>query len=179
MSRFYTRKIEAAELTGYLDDFASCLKTAVEDNAGVSFVLPFTFEDARSFWIENVRPMIESGAALLIGAEANGRIVGTVQLILNQPPNQSHRCDIAKLLVHPDFRQQGIAGKLMEHIEQEAAKHDKWLLVLDTATGGVAEKFYQKIGYTPIGSIPNFGKDAIGDGYHGTTFFYKDLRNNA
>jgi len=40
---------------------------------------------------------------------ADGRIVGTVQLGLDTPPNQPHRADIKKLLVHRSFSATALA----------------------------------------------------------------------
>src|SRR6267378_4485514 len=51
------------------------------------------------------------------GAE---RIVGTVQLELDMPPNQQHRAAVAKLLVHPAARRRGIARSMMMALEEIA-----------------------------------------------------------
>lgn len=175
MSDVEIRHCDTGTLETFADDFADCLVTAVEDNAGVSFVLPFTRDEAKAFWLDTVKPGLETGGIILLGAFVDGRVVGTVHLHISLPPNQPHRCEVSKLLVHPEFRQRGIAGKLMAGLEAEAAARGKWLIVLDTMTGGVAEKFYESIGYVPVGSIPEFAANSATDGFHATTFFYKKL----
>ena len=93
---------------GDLDALAEVLHAAVHDGASVSFVLPFSVEEARGFWRERVLPAVESGGRRMWVARLEGRLVGTVQLILDTPPNQRHRAEIAKLLVHPVARRRGV-----------------------------------------------------------------------
>ncbi|MEX0633164.1 GNAT family N-acetyltransferase [Serratia ureilytica] len=64
-------------------------------------------------------------------ALANGRPVGTVQLLLAMPDNGRHRAEVAKLMVHPQARRQGVA-QLMQEVQALAARHRRSLLVLDT-----------------------------------------------
>ena len=81
-------------------------------------------------------------------------LVGTVQVILALPPNQPHRAEIAKLLVHRSARRRGIAQLLMERAESEARAEGKSLLVLDAVTGGEAARLYERLGWTRVGEIP-------------------------
>src|SRR5260221_319774 len=95
-------------------------------------MLPYGRDDARKFF-EKVIASIASGDTVLVAAKLDGRIVGTVQLGLDMPPNQPHRGDIKKLLVHRAGRRRGIGAQLMERAEQEAKSRRRTLLVLDTA----------------------------------------------
>jgi hypothetical protein len=40
---------------------------------------------------------VAAGERIVLVAEHAGQIVGTVQLIIDQPENQPHRADVAKL----------------------------------------------------------------------------------
>ncbi len=102
---------------------------------------PFSHEDARAAF-EAFADDVEQGRRLLLAAFADGELVGTVQVILALPPNQPHRAEIAKLLVHRSARRRGIAQLLMERAEAEARAEGKTLLVLDTVTGDDAERLY-------------------------------------
>jgi GNAT superfamily N-acetyltransferase len=93
---------------------------------------------------------------LLLAAFDGGRVVGTVQVILALPPNQPHRGEIAKLLVHRSARRRGVARLLMERAESEASAEGKTLLVLDTVTGDPAERLYERLGWTRVGVIPGY-----------------------
>jgi ribosomal protein S18 acetylase RimI-like enzyme len=79
-----------------------------------------------------------------------------VQVVLAVPPNQPHRGEVAKLLVHRAARRQGIAERLMERAEAEARAEGKTLLVLDTVTGDPAERLYARLGWTRVGVIPDY-----------------------
>ena len=106
--------------------------------------------------------------------DAAGGIVGTVQLVMAMPDNQPHRADVAKMLVHRRARRQGVAQRLMAAIEAEARTEGKTVLVLDTVTGGDAERLYARAGWQRVGSVPNYA--LMPDGaLCATTFFHKPL----
>jgi GNAT superfamily N-acetyltransferase len=134
---------------------------------------PFSHDQARDAF-EAVAGEVEQGRRLLLGAFAEGRLVGTVQVILALPPNQLHRGEIAKLLVHRSARKRGIAQLLMEHAESEARAEGKTLLVLDTVTGDDAERLYTRLGWTTVGVIPGYALYPDGRPCD-TTVFWKAL----
>jgi GNAT superfamily N-acetyltransferase len=102
-------------------------------------------------------------------------IVGTVQVILDQPENQPHRGDLAKMLVHRRARRQGVGAALLAAAESCALKRGKTLLVLDTASGD-AERLYARQGWQRCGEIPNYA--LMPDGTPcATTIFFKFLRD--
>jgi GNAT superfamily N-acetyltransferase len=149
------RRLEVTELPAHLDSLAGVLADCVAGGASVSYLAPFSHEQARDAF-EAVAADVEKGRRLLLGAFAEGRLVGTVQVILALPPNQPHRAEIAKLLVHRSARKRGIAQLLMEHAESEARAEGKTLLVLDAVTGGDADRLYARLGWTRVGVIPGY-----------------------
>ena len=134
---------------------------------------PFPHEQARAAF-EAVAVEVEQGRRLLLAAFAEGDLVGTVQVILALPPNQPHRGEIAKLLVHRSARRRGIAQLLMERAEAEARAEGKTLLVLDTVTGDSAERLYERLGWTRVGVIPDYALYPDGRPCD-TTVFWKAL----
>jgi ribosomal protein S18 acetylase RimI-like enzyme len=116
----------------------------------------------------------EQGRRLVLAAFDDGRVVGTVQVILALPPNQPHRGEIAKLLVHRSARRRGIAELLMQHAEAEARAEGRTLLVLDTVTGDAAERLYTRLGWTRVGVIPGYALYPDGRPCD-TTVFFKEL----
>jgi GNAT superfamily N-acetyltransferase len=149
------RRLAVGEVRAQLDGLAAVLADCVAGGASVSYLAPFSHEQARAafagFAVE-----VERGRRLLLAAFVRDRIVGTVQVILATPPNQPHRGEIAKLLVHRSARRRGIAQRLMEHAEIEARAEGKTLLVLDTVTGDNAEPLYERLGWTRVGVIPGY-----------------------
>ena len=103
-----------------------------------------------------------------------GRVVGTVQVVLNVPENQPHRAEIAKMLVHRSARRQGLGAALMRAAEESALSAGRTLLVLDTVTGGDAERLYTRLGWQRVGVIPSYALWPRG-GFCDTTLFYRSL----
>jgi GNAT superfamily N-acetyltransferase len=169
------RRLSAAEVSQHLDGLARVLADCVEGGASVSYMAPFSHDDARREF-EGWTAEVERGARLLFAAFADGELVGTVQVVHAWPPNQPHRADIAKLLVHRSARRQGVAERLMERAEEEALAEGKTLLVLDTVTGDSAERLYRRMGWTTVGVIPNFALYPDGRPC-ATTVFYKQLED--
>src|SRR5207245_9777218 len=167
------RRLASADVHEQLDALAGVLVDCVDGGASVSYLAPFSHEQARSVF-EAVAAEVEQGRRLLLAAFADGDLVGTVQVILALPPNQPHRAEIAKLLVHRSARRRGIARLLMERAEAEARSEGKTLLVLDAVTGDDAERLYERLGWNRVGVIPGYALYPAGRPC-ATTVFWKSL----
>jgi len=155
-----------------IDVLARVLIDCVEGGASVSFMHPLSPDRARGFW-QRVADELPRGARALLVAEDDAGIVGTVQLLLEQPENQPHRADLAKMLVHRRARGQGIGAALLTAAEQLARDCGKTLLVLDTASAE-AERLYARGGWQRCGTVPGYALLPHG-GLCATTFFYREL----
>ena len=153
---------------------ADLLIDCVHGGASVSFMAPLPLPKALAFW-QGVADGVARGERLLLVAhDGAGAIVGTVQVVLAQPDNQPHRADVAKMLVHRRARRQGIAARLLAAAEDAARAAGKTVLVLDTVTGGDAERLYQRAGWQRVGEIPNYA--LMPDGaLCSTTYFHRQL----
>jgi GNAT superfamily N-acetyltransferase len=149
------RRLAGESLQAQLDGLAAVLADCVAGGASVSYMDPFTHEDARAAFAGFARD-VDAGNRLLLAAFDGERVVGTVQVLLSFPPNQPHRGEIAKLLVHRSARKRGVAQELMVRAEHEARTEAKTLLVLDTVTGDPAERLYTRLGWTRVGVIPGY-----------------------
>jgi GNAT superfamily N-acetyltransferase len=152
---------------------AEVLLDCVAGGASVSFMASLSKESAESFF-EKVLEGVRQGDRILLAAFIDSKLVGTVQVIMATPPNQPHRADVAKLLVLRSARGQGVAVQLMEHLEEASRLAGKTLLVLDTVTGGDAEKLYTRLGWTRVGIIPKYALFPDGR-WCDTTIFWKQL----
>lgn len=166
--------LDVKALEQNLGALARILHACVHDGASVSFILPFDTEQAGEFWRQTVAPAVAANKRVVLVAKAEGELAGTVQLNLDTTPNQAHRAEISKLLVHPRFRRLGVGQALMREIEQWAVRYGRWLLTLDTA-GEAALTLYSSLGYERAGCIPDYARDPIEDRYDATTFMYKIL----
>lgn len=155
-----------------LDELAQVLIDCVEGGASVSFMLPLTAQRARAFW-QQVADDVHTGKRALLVAEEAGHIVGTVQLVLDQPENQPHRADVAKMLVLRRLRRRGVGAALMRAAEAVAAEWGKTLLVLDTSNDDAA-RLYAGLGWQHGGTVPGYALWP-GGGLCATHFFYREL----
>ncbi|MEX3895278.1 N-acetyltransferase family protein [Paraburkholderia sp. BR10954] len=168
------RRVRANEAAACVEALADVLIDCVEGGASVSFMLPISRNTALAFWRNVAEGVARGERALLIAEDRDGGIVGTVQLITAQPENQPHRADVAKMLVHRKARRRGVAHALMNELDRVAREEKKSVLVLDTVTGGDAERLYQRAGWQRVGSVPNYA--VMPDGaFCATTFYCKQL----
>jgi GNAT superfamily N-acetyltransferase len=151
---------------------AELLVDAVDSGAAVSFLAPLTVERALDWWRRTMSAS-RSGAIFLAARDGDG-IVGAVQLHPAWAPNQPHRAEIVKLLVHRRSRRTGLGTQLMQAIEDAARRAGFRLLTLDTKREGAAEHLYRQTGWTPVGTIPGYALDPDGTP-HDTVIFYKEL----
>jgi GNAT superfamily N-acetyltransferase len=159
------------EIQGLSDVLIDC----VEGGASVSFMLPMTRAKAEAFWQSTAASVARGERVVLVAEDASRTIVGTVQVILDQPENQPHRGDLAKMLVHRRARRQGVGAALLAAAERSARSAGKTLLVLDTASGD-AERLYERQGWQRCGKIPDYA--LMPDGTPcATTIFFKFLRD--
>ena len=162
------------DILSHIDALADILENCVNGGASVSFMLPFNLEKARSFWLGIADSVGRNERVVLASIDPQEGVIGTVQLITDQPENQPHRADVAKLLVHEKARRKGAAMALMEALEAEARARNISVLVLDTSTGSGAETFYQRAGWQKVGEIPRYA--LMPDGaMTATSVFYKFL----
>lgn len=163
------RGVDDAQLHALADVLVDC----VEGGASVSFMLPLARERALAFWRKVADGVARGERVLLVAEDAQG-IAGTVQVIVDQPENQPHRADVAKMLVHRRARRRGAGEALMRAAEQAARDAGKDLLVLDTGDA-TAARLYERLGWLAAGYIPRYALMPQG-GDCATTFYYRDLR---
>jgi len=150
---------------------AEILRDCVANGASVGFMDWNTLADYERFW-RDVAASVADGQVILLAARTPDGLVGTAQLHLIGKPNQPHRAEIAKVLVHSRARRQGIGEALMRRAEAIAHEKGRDLLVLDTDEHGAARRLYNRLGWTEVGTIPRYA--LMPDGADcSSTFFYK------
>ena len=147
--------LDARGVEQVADELANVLLDCIAGGASVSFLADFSHREAFAyFWQTAV--LVEDRKTVLLVARVDGKVVGTVQLGLDTPPNQPHRADVKKLLVHRSARGKGIGEALMQGVEEQARKHQRTLLVLDTVPEMAGERLYMRRGWTRTGVIPGY-----------------------
>ncbi len=168
-------ELDGPAIAARLDALADILAQSVAEGAAISFMAPLSHGDAARFWMGDVQPEVTAGRRVLFGAVRDGALAGTVQLITAMPQNQPHRCEIAKMIVHPRARRLGIGRALMIRALDRARDLGKTLVTLDTRTGDVAEPLYKSVGFEVAGVIPGFAWDPDGKARHATTYMFRPL----
>lgn len=166
-------RLDAAGARAAIPELTAILSDSVANGASVGFMADTSAADFAAYWA-GVTEGVASGQILLLVARLAGRIVGTAQLHPASKPNQPHRADVAKVLVHTSARRQGIGEALMQAAEAEARRAGRTLLCLDTDEAGAARRLYNRLGWIEIGTIPRYALMPDGSDC-GSTFFYKSL----
>jgi ribosomal protein S18 acetylase RimI-like enzyme len=145
----------------------------VAHGGSVSFMHPLSASDASAFWTGALAAAVR-GERIVLGAFDVAMLVGTVSLLLDCPPNQPHRAEIAKMMTRVSHRGRGVAAALLREAEVLAEGRGRTLLTLDTAADGGAAGLYEKAGFIYAGEIPDFALKPHG-GLTGTRLYWKRI----
>lgn len=171
---FTIRMLDASEARSRVGELADILLDCVAGGASVSFMADMTRTEAVRFW-SRVAEGVAEGQRILLVAESAGRLIGTVQVVAAGTPNQPHRSDLAKMLVHRDGRNKGIGAALLGAAEAASLKAGWWLMVLDTVDHSAGYRLYARCGWTRVGIIPDYALWPDGS-LCATVYFCKDVR---
>lgn len=166
--------LDPADFPELCDRLGDIVADAVASGAGVNFMLPFTATDGAAWWRAQAAD-VAAGRRVLLVARDSGEVVGTVSLYPAVAPNQPHRAEVSKLMVHSADRRRGVATRLMDAAAAEARDRGFTLLTLDCVAGGPEEEFYRGLGYVPVGTIPGYALSPTGEP-QGSTIMYLELR---
>jgi len=170
--------IQIAPLAGSPDTIAALSEILVETVAhggSVSFMHPMPLPSANAFWQDSLGAAAR-GERIVLGAFNGESLIGTVTLLLNLPPNQPHRAEIAKMMTRLSHRHRGVATALLREAERLARERGRWLLVLDTAEDEGAAGLYERLGFQLTGVIPDYALKPHG-GLTGTLIYWKRLQD--
>ncbi|MFT7775764.1 GNAT family N-acetyltransferase [Roseateles sp.] len=168
------RELDGTEAAARVGELAQVLRDCVEGGASVGFMLPLAEGRPEGFW-RKVAAAVAAGERHLFVAEGeDGRICGTLSLVVDMPDNQPHRADVSKMLVHRGARRRGVAERLLRALEAKARELGRTTLVLDTVTGSDASRVYERMGWLRAGDIPNFALMPDGPACS-TTYYFRQL----
>lgn len=166
------RILSADEAVACAEGLSEVLLDCIAGGASVSFMSDFSRAQAVEYW-KWVAEEVRAGRRVLFVAPG---LDGTAQLVLDTPPNQPHRSELAKMLVHRRGRRRGLGRALFAAVEAEARRRGRTLLTFDTMSGGDAERLYLSCGCTKAGEIPGYALFPGGGEPAATSVFFKELR---
>jgi GNAT superfamily N-acetyltransferase len=115
----------------------------------------------------------EPGRVVLV-AEHEGDLVGMAHLVPSGAENAPHRAEVQRVAVAGAARGAGVGRRLMEAVEEEARGRGLTLLWLTTHEGSDACAFYESVGYTKLGVMPDYSERPGGELASGA-FYFKRL----
>lgn len=166
-------ELSPPELQAHRSELVDLLADAIEDGASVGYLVPVRPDSLHAYW-QAIMAEVADGSRTVFVVIDQDRVVGSVQLAESQKQNQPHRADVHKLLVHRSYRERGLGKALMRALERKARERGRWLLVLDTRSGSVADALYVKWSWQAIGQIPDYALDPDGTPA-ACTFYWKRL----
>jgi ribosomal protein S18 acetylase RimI-like enzyme len=172
MPEIEIRALDAAP--GIREALSEILVETVANGGSVSFMHPLAVEMAYTFWSDSLAAAAR-GERIVLGAFEGKNLIGTVTLLLDCPPNQPHRAEIAKMMTRISHRGRGMATALMRVAEGMAVQRGRTLLVLDTAADGGASGLYERLGFQLAGEIPDYAFKPHGE-LTGTKIYWKHIR---
>lgn len=120
--------------------------------------------------------LAEPGRVVLV-AEIDGRVAGMAQLAPSAAANAPHRAEVQRVAVATDARGTGVGRELMEAIEKAGRASGVSLLWLTTHDGSDACAFYEAVGYTKLGVMPDYS-ERPGGALSPAALYYKVLRRS-
>lgn len=168
------REIDSAQLLQRMDGLCSLLQDCVNQGGSIGFLAPLTQTSAQNFWQSVAGALQPASRRMWLAEDAEGRVLGSVQLQLAMPVNGQHRAEVIKLMVAPAARRRGIARQLMLTAELSALQQQRSLLVLETRSDDLAEPLYLTLGFLLAGRIPAHAQNARGE-LGSTSIMYKLL----
>ena len=169
----HLERLSASAFAAAEDELMKLLQACVHGGASLGFLAPLSDSEAIDYW-RTLEPQIQSGARTVLVAREGieGRIVGSGQLAFESKSNGRHRAEVCKVIVLPSHRRRGIAARIMSELERLARERSIRLLFLDTSEGpGGACEFYETLGYTYAGGIPDWALDPDGRSAKNAIYF--------
>jgi ribosomal protein S18 acetylase RimI-like enzyme len=117
---------------------------------------------------------LDAGRRVIVVAESEGAVVGMGHLVPSEARNATHRAEVQRVAVAAGARGSGVGRELMAAVEEEARARGLTLLWLTTHSGADAARFYEAIGYTRLGVMPDYSRRPDGTLWPGA-FYYRRL----
>jgi acetyltransferase len=117
---------------------------------------------------------LDDRARIVVVAEADSEVLGMAQLVFSSATNADHRAEVQRVAVMSAARNRGIGRRLMVEVEAVARERGITLLWLTTHDATDACAFYEAMGYTKLGAMPNFSRRPDGTLWPGA-FYFKEL----
>jgi GNAT superfamily N-acetyltransferase len=124
------------------------------------------------------REALAEPARTVVVAEIDGEVVGMAHVVPSGAANAPHRAEVQRVAVAESARGAGVGRRLMEAVEVAALEQGLTLLWLTTHEQSGACAFYEAIGYTRLGVMPDYSLRPDGT-VSPAAFYFKELRRSS
>lgn len=173
MSDPLIRIVRPGQMRRIIPALSEVLIDCVKAGAPVGFMADIDAASADAFWAGLVDDVGRERIVLLVAEDEQG-ICGTVYLGLVHDASHTHRANIRKLLVHPRVRKQGVAKGMLTTLEMAARAAGRSLLIGSAPAESAGEKMYIALGWTEAGFVPGYTLNPDGSPAD-MAFYYKEL----
>ena len=167
------RPVGREETTALLAELADVHLDAIRSGSAMGFVEPVDPADLDRHW-RDIAAELDGEDRVLVVARAEGRLVGTAQLERSRARNARHRAEVQRVAVAGRARSRGVGRALMSALEEAARGRGITLLYLTTHDDVPAARFYERIGWTKLGVMPQYSARPDGSLSPGA-FYYRVL----
>jgi acetyltransferase len=122
-------------------------------------------------WYREVISGLDAAVRIVLVGEDDGEIVAMAHLAFSGATNAEHRAEVQRVGVVSRLRGRGVGRELMDAVEDTAREHRLTLLWLTTHDGTGACAFYEAIGYTKLGVMPDYSRRPDGTLWPGAFYF--------
>lgn len=152
------------------------LAEVIHDGGSMGFLADVTDTELLEFWNSELS-QVRSNVNVLVCAMDASTCIAVGILTRETKTSGRHRAEVRKMMTHPGYRHKGVASQILTQIEVVAFERGVRLLTLRTEAGSAASVLYSHMGWTLIGSVPNYAASTDGS-LHSVSFYYKELRTN-
>jgi ribosomal protein S18 acetylase RimI-like enzyme len=169
-SHDWLQKIDERHATELIE----LVNSTVSDGGTLGYEHPLTLDQEVHF-IAGLREGISSGRTHLLLGRVNGRPAFMVLLHLNGMANCRHRAELAKGVVHPEFRGLHLVQLAFREITRLAERLDIEQLVLDVREDSRAHHLWQFFGFETYGVLEDYAR--VGGTVHRGHFMAQGVRS--
>jgi GNAT superfamily N-acetyltransferase len=165
-------ELDATAVRSHLDALAELLLDAHASGMALGLPAPLTVDAAREAYARAAN-RLAPGERVLLAAFEGDELVGAAQLDRAEAGNGRHRAEVRRLVVRAERRGAGIGGALLRAVVERGRELDLRLLWLSTHDGANAERFYERLGWTRVGVIPDWAVLPSGELVGNSFYFFR------
>jgi GNAT superfamily N-acetyltransferase len=166
-------ELSAADVEAAVDELAQLLLDAHESGMALGLAGPLDRDRAAAEWLATAT-LLDPRDRVMLGARADGSLVGTVQVVRASVENGSHRAEIRRFAVRGDMRGRGVGRALLEAAAERARALGISLLWLTTHADTDSDRIYERLGWTRMGTMPGYSVRPDGE-IVANVFYYLEL----